>query len=131
MRESRERIAQNQPKIVKVRPAKAKHDAILNRPFGPKYGTTSASLPPTKNKLQVLKEESKVAAVWQKSSPGSKVPSNSFGNAVAFAGVGKSAKKLKSAPARTIGTLSGKSMKAPTKIPVSVLRKKLSKSFRK
>jgi len=131
MRESRERIAQNQPKIVKVRPAKAKHDAILNRPLGPKYGSSSASLGPTKNKLQVLKEESKVAAVWQKSSPGSKLPSNSFGNAVAFAGVGKSAKKLKTNPARTVATSGGKTMKGPTKIPVSVLRKKLSKSFRK
>jgi hypothetical protein len=131
MRESRERIAQNQPKIVKVRPAKAKHEAILNRPFGPKYGSSSASLPPTKNKLQVLREESKVAAVWQKSTPGSKVQANSFGNAVAFAGVGKSAKKLKPTPAKTVGTPGGKSMKGPTKIPTSTLRKKLSKSFRK
>lgn len=132
MRESRERIAQNQPKIVKVRPAKAKHDAILNRPVGKMYSSSSvASLPPTKNKMQMLKDESKVACAWQKSSAGQKVSANSFGNAVAFAGIGKSAKKLKVTPATTVPVASGRRMVVPTKIPASTLRKKLSRSFRK
>lgn len=132
MRESRERIAQNQPKIVKVRPAKAKHDAILNRPVGTKYSCGStASLPPTKNKLQMLKAESKVASAWQKSSPGQKVSANSFGDAVAFAGIGKSTKKLKVAPSTTVTTAGGRRMVIPTKIPASALRKKLARSFRK
>jgi hypothetical protein len=135
MRESRERIAQNQPKIVKVRPAKAKHDAILNRPMGSKLGkysssSTIATITPAKSKLQLLREESKKAAAMQKSAP--TFNKNSFGNAVAFASVGKSAKKI-STPGSglCINNNNGKRMMPPTTIPISALKKKLSKSFRK
>jgi hypothetical protein len=69
----------------------AKPDAILNRPLGPKYRTSSASLPTNTNKLQVLKQELKVAAV-------SKVPATSFWQGSGGCGVGKSAKKPKLRP---------------------------------
>ena len=131
MRESRALRAKNQPKIVKVRPAKAKHDAILHRPVGSRFGSSIASLPPSKNKFQTLRDESKVATTWQKSAPGAKIMSSSFGNAVAFSGVGKSAKGLKTGATKTLALAGGKRMKVPTKIPANTLKKKLSKGFRR
>jgi hypothetical protein len=126
MRESRRRLAQNQPKIVKVRPAKAKHDAILHRPVGAKFASSSSSSSsPPKNKMMALREESKVAATWQKGGAKSAGCGSSFGNAVAFAGVGKSARRL--GAGKTVALKGGKRMRVPTKISADALKKKLSK----
>mmetsp|Transcript_11425 Transcript_11425/g.18977 ORF Transcript_11425/g.18977 Transcript_11425/m.18977 type:complete len:459 (+) Transcript_11425:94-1470(+) len=130
MRENRERRARDQPRVVKVRPAKAKHEAILNRPMGSKFGVGSvASLP--KNRMMLLREESKVAATWQKGGANASGGGSSFGNAVAFAAVGKSAKRLTPGKTKTMTLAGGKRMRVPTKMSASTLKKKLSKPVRK
>lgn len=134
MRAKREHRALHQPKIVKVRPAKARHEAILNRPVGAKFGSSSASLShisPPKNRMMALREESKVAATWSKGGAGSNPNSggSGFGNAVAFAGVGKSAKRLSSGKTQVLS--GGKRMRVPTKMSANTLKKKLSKPIRR
>lgn len=127
LRQRREHRAKHQPKVIKVRPtsASAGREKMLNKikhqPIGTKF---AASTNTGKRKLQALRDESKVAANWQKSKSGTIRPaSSSFGNAVAFASVGKSAKRLKGAM-KHVEVKGGKFMK----IPDSKLKKKLSKA---
>lgn len=127
LRQRREHRAKHQPKVIKVRPARASSNReqmlskIKQQPFGRRFAASANSEKP--NKLQALKDESRVAANWQKSKSGTMRPaSSSFGNAVAFASAGKSAKGLKVAM-KHVDIKGGKAMK----IPVSNLKKKLSK----
>jgi hypothetical protein len=120
MRESRERISRNQPKIVKVKHAKAKHEAILTGGF--------KNPAPCTVKMQAIRQESRVAVSWQKSSPAgvAKSPST-FSSAVAFASAGKKSPKHKLNPStQTVSLGGGKHMKVPAKLSsTSLLKKKL------
>mmetsp|Transcript_14441 Transcript_14441/g.16571 ORF Transcript_14441/g.16571 Transcript_14441/m.16571 type:complete len:449 (+) Transcript_14441:31-1377(+) len=127
LRQRREHRAKHQPKIIKVRPTCAsvrRENLIKHQPIGTKYA--SATAPRGQEKFRALRDESKIAATWQKSTSENTCQTSSFGNAVAFAGVGKSAKTM--GRMQRVKLKGGKSMKVPAKMPVNTLRKKLSKT---
>jgi len=116
MRQRRKQLAHIQPKIVKVKPAKAKHDAILNRPFERKSPTRSfgggGGGASGGGKIHQLRQETAVAASWQKAGSKRKSSGSAFGDAVAFASAGKATGKRK--PTRAVQLSNGKRMKVPT-----------------
>lgn len=111
MRERRQKLDSNRPKIVKVRPTKPHHAAILSRPGSGGGSTPSAS---GTSKLNQIKMETKVTATRQRPPVQAKIPSGAggFGAAVAFASTSKSAKKRK-ASSKIISLANGKRMKVP------------------
>ena len=114
MRQRRKILAKSQPKVVRVKPAKLQHDRILNRPFEKRAAMARMSQAGPagggNDRMRKLREETSVAASWQKSSS-TPTRSGTFGSAVAFAsGSGKTPKR------RGLGIVAlgnGKRMKVP------------------
>jgi hypothetical protein len=113
MRERRQKLDSDRPKIVKVRPTKPHHAAILSRP-GYGGGTGSAPSASGTSKLNQIKMEARVTVTRQRPPVQAKVPSGGggFGAAVAFASTSKSTKKRK-ASSKIISLANGKRMKVP------------------
>jgi hypothetical protein len=102
----------DRPKIVKVRPTKPQHAAILSRPGSGGGSAPSAS---GTSKLNKIKMEAMVTATRQRPPVQAKVPSGGgggFGAAVAFASASKKSAKRK-APSKIISLANGKRMKVP------------------
>jgi len=77
MRERRSNLASGRPKVVKVRPTKAKHQRILDRPSEQKVGCPQTPKP---NKMMLVRRE---AAQARANMSPKKKPLSSFGAAVA------------------------------------------------
>jgi hypothetical protein len=97
MREIRKNLATGRPKVIKVRPAKSRHDNILDRAekkkqaTGKGYTSSVFSAAPAyasgNKKMEALKKESRIATMSQKSAarPITSQKKPTFGSAVAFA----------------------------------------------
>jgi hypothetical protein len=126
MRERRQKLDSDRPKIVKVRPTKAHHAAILSRPG---VGGGSAPSASGTSKLNQIKMETRVTSTRQRPPVQAQVPSGGggFGAAVAFASTTKSTKRK--APAKMLSLANnGKRMKVPnTKKAASNLKSRWNK----
>ena len=123
MRAIRNNLATGRPKVIKVRPAKSRHDNILERvekkkgaaSFG--SSTTTPAFSSGNAKMKALKKESRIATTLQKSSarPNANMK-NSFGAAVAFATNAKPTGHSKRGGAGELVAIGGgKRMKIPAK----------------
>jgi hypothetical protein len=115
MRKRRQKLDSDRPKIVKVRPTKPQHAAILSRPGSGGGSAPSAS---GTSKLNKIKMEAMVTATRQRPPVQAKVPSGGgggFGAAVAFASASKKSAKRK-APSKIISLANGKRMKVPDSV---------------
>lgn len=117
MREIRQHLASDRPKVVKVRPTSASSKfakAAHGQSGGSGWGQQQASSPAS-NKMNQLRKESCIMASRQKCTPAKALPtskSSSFGAAVAFASV--SSKKRNTN--KTVQLAGGKHMKIPGKV---------------
>lgn len=116
MREIRKNLASGRPKVVKVRPASAKHERILARPAEAWRGGRG---PPSSNvKMQQLRKEATVVAARQQRTVAAPSPrkASGFGAAVAFAsGSKKNSNEQKKRDGRSFALPGGKRMKIPVK----------------
>lgn len=110
MREIRKNLASDRPKIVKVRPTKAKHARILSRP------TERSSAMPQNNKISALRKEASVVASRQRGNGTIKPQkgASSFGAAVAFCAVSK--KKTSSPKVNRMALAGGRQLQVPQKV---------------
>ncbi|GAX22085.1 hypothetical protein FisN_6Hh333 [Fistulifera solaris] len=106
MREAREKLALDRPKVVKVRPATAKQNSILERPSTVAKGTSTVA---PVSKFSKIRQEA-VQSHQRLVQSSSKRNGSSFGDAVAFA----SATKKRKIVGRTAG---GKVMQVPSMAP--------------
>ena len=118
IRERRQKLDEVRPKIVKVRPARPQHAAILARPTQRKSSssswsssTSSGSVSSGASKMQALRAEAMVTSTRRRPPPPPTRVKGGFGDAVAFA----SGKKRKAAPVptKTVALAGGKRMKVP------------------
>ncbi len=122
MRERRNSLATGRAKVIKVRPAKMRHDNILERAEKKKgtasFGssTTTPAFSSGNAKMKALKKESRIATTLQKSSarPAAK-KKDSFGAAVAFATNTKPTGQSKRGAGELVALGGGKRMKIPAK----------------
>jgi hypothetical protein len=125
MREKRKDRASGRPKVVKVRPASAKHDRILGRPME-RVASMSSKSSPANGKMLQLRKEASVVASRQGKLPapvtmacgryGAAVAKSSggFGAAVAFSsGSKKNSNTQRKKDGRSFEVGGGKRMKIP------------------
>lgn len=121
MREAREKLASDRPKVVKVRPATAKQNRILERPSS----TTQISTSLPASKLSKLRQETVQSNQRLTASP-AKRTGPSFGDAVAFA----STKKRKTETRTQVTLAGGKVMHVPSMTPRQVPSNKATQKLK-
>ena len=126
MREIRKNLATDRPKVIKVRPAKSRHNDILERAEKKKgatekgYSLSAFSTAPAaasgNAKMKALKRESRIATTLQKSAarPSPTKKKHSFGSAVAFA-TNPHSKSPSKRKGHDVPLAGGKRMKIPAK----------------
>jgi len=127
MREIRRNLSQDRPKIVKVRPASAKHQEILDNPMN-KFKPA-----PVNNKVSQLRKEASIVSSRQRgafAAPAKKTPS-SFGAAVAFAGGSKKTTRAVKRKGTDLQLAGGKRMKIPNRMVQGAGPRQLAAKFKK
>lgn len=130
MREIRKNLATGRPKVIKVRPAKSRHDNMLERAEkkkaatekGYSYSAFSMPVPAASSsgnkKMAALKKESKIARTLQKSAarPNLSKKTDCFSSAVAFAtNTHSKSSSGKRKDVHVVPLNGGKRMKVPVK----------------
>lgn len=120
MRERKQRLDSVRPKIVKVRRATNKHNAILDRAVGANNSAAKHAAPQGNAKIQKIKMEARVTSSRRHPplsaiSPEAAKPRTSFGASVAFAAAGKTiTSHRKAAPiTKSVAIAGGKRMLVP------------------
>lgn len=109
MREIRQSLSQDRPKVVKVRPTSARQHRILERQ--PEHKDSNNKMHKLRKEASVVSARRSRASISLKANPPAKKSTGSFGAAVAFAAVSKKSNEAKQRPITLVRMAGAKQMR--------------------